>query len=1270
MQMQGKEEKSQFRNTTPIERVLEASKDELGSIDIIEPIRVLKRNWIDNIRDLRLVYKEGQLSSLVRIPESLLKWLAKQCNKQFRDDHEQIGDGMVFEYQSDLDKNGIVYYIGTSGGSQYWKNPGLTGLIRVYASSLMHDSAPATAVLGKEAVRCVTKPEKNSWFVIDFARKMICPTAYTLRHYSTWDTEALRTWQFSASVDGLKWDIIKKHRNDTSLNMKGAAYTWRIDNCQEYYCKFKILQTDFNSNRHYYLALSGFEIYGTLKERDQGASNANIDGLKFNPAFDFDTKGILYWLGTNKGKENWLNPVDRGLVRVYQSSLAKDSHPAKSICGRDLVRCVTAPKKSSWFMIDLLNVQIIPTHYTIKHYSSFDTECLRNWRLEGSSNSTNGLNGNWITLMTHNNDQNLNCKGATHTWQLPQINNEAYSKFRIFQFGVNSNQHHYLACSGFELYGTVINGNNRPNQVRPDAVSQPKGPTRNFIHAFHFDTNGLLYFLGTQGGKQPWMNPVQRGLVEVKSSSLMSDSQPLSSICGRVAVRCVTKPHQKSWMLIHLKDVKIKLTKYSLRHYNSWDTEALRYWNLEGSNDGISWVPLRQHLDDRSLRKSGMPHTWSIDTSIFYSYFRIYMTGRNSNNHWYLACSGLELYGLATGGVVSERANARIPQIQLQQQPPMAYGAANPLQQQHKGGGIQSKSQAQSYNYNNYPNIKQIQLDRQKNNISTFIYKRDFDGYGIVYWLATSCGTNNWMNPVQLNLISIRSSGFMHDSSPPQSIVGLESVRCVTKPIKHAWIVIDFKDYAIKPSAYTLRHYSSWDTEALRNWRFEGSCDGDTWNIIKEHRNDSSLNFKGQSYTWYLKNVNQYYQMFRIFQFDKNSNQHYYLACSGFEIYGDVVRTNPYYKWSTNPRYKSKFLAVDVSNNRVTNIGSKDAWQTVKANQPFNFNQNKLQEFSILIEKSANTTNSWKFMVGIAPLEFNCQFKKQWLGSQNSWGYIAGTGGKCHKDSKSIAYGLRYGLNDGDLITCVMNAKNKSLEFLLNNKSQGKAFDNINYKNTQIFAAVSITATNSRLKLVERVSPFNPPILNGVLVQPQQNNVIIPKQNILKVNKNNKNNFGWDTQLISKHLMILPDGVNVTNKGSNDTWQGVVSTAVFSSGKHSFTIEIVYDAKTTNSWKFVIGVVPVKFDPRRTAWIGSQGSWGYIGGTGGKVYNVGESLPYSKKYGGNDKIRCDVDFNKCTIEFFINNKSCGIAFKNLNTPVKPAVSLTGKGACVKITNVN
>ena len=43
---------------------------------------------------------------------------------------------------------------------------------------------------------------------------------------------------------------------------------------------------------------------------------------------------------------------------------------------------MTLPSRESWFCIDLLKMWVRPTHYTLRHYSSWDTEALRDWKLQ------------------------------------------------------------------------------------------------------------------------------------------------------------------------------------------------------------------------------------------------------------------------------------------------------------------------------------------------------------------------------------------------------------------------------------------------------------------------------------------------------------------------------------------------------------------------------------------------------------------------------------------------------------------------------------------------------------------------------------------------------------------------------------------------------------------------------------------------------------------------------------------------------------------------
>ena len=172
--------------------------------------------------------------------------------------------------------------------------------------------------------------------------------------------------------------------------------------------------------------------------------------------------------------------------------------------------------------------------------------------------------------------------------------------------------------------------------------------------------------------------------------------------------------------------------------------------------------------------------------------------------------------------------------------------------------------------------------------------------------------------------------------------------------------------------------------------------------------------------------------------------------------------------------------------NTLTSLGSDDTWQTCKTRGPIEFVGPKA-EFSVLIEKSEQTTNAWKFMIGVAPETFTCTGSRQWLGSQNSWGYIGGTGGKCYNVGKSSPYGEKFGAigKPGDLITTVMDTQQQTIEWLLNGKTQGVAFNNFVPRGSNMYAACSITAAGSRVRLVERITPKSGPssVVGGGILQ-------------------------------------------------------------------------------------------------------------------------------------------------------------------------------------------
>eukprot|EP01084_Bolivina_argentea_P014258 26636_1 len=118
----------------------------------------------------------------------------------------------------------------------------------------------------------------------------------------------------------------------------------------------------------------------------------------------------------------------------------------KDVVGREMKYCNTTTTANSWISIDFQKLQIKPTTYTLRHDNN-GSDYLRNWSLYGSNNGTD-----WTTLKKHVNDESINGKGATFTWNVDNCH-QFYHMFRIRTDGKNSQNQWHLLCSGFELYG-------------------------------------------------------------------------------------------------------------------------------------------------------------------------------------------------------------------------------------------------------------------------------------------------------------------------------------------------------------------------------------------------------------------------------------------------------------------------------------------------------------------------------------------------------------------------------------------------------------------------------------------------------------------------------------------------------------------------------------------------------------------------------------------------------------------------------------------------
>ena len=112
----------------------------------------------------------------------------------------------------------------------------------------------------------------------------------------------------------------------------------------------------------------------------------------------------------------------------------------------------------------------------------------------------------------------------------------------------------------------------------------------------------------------------------------------------------ITDNQPGQWMQVDLGAGRSLVPNhYCLRHHTQ-SSNALRHWDLEGSDDANSWTTLRTHSDDQALAATPMSvAAWPVEGATkAFRYFRIRQTGKNSSDHDNLLCAGIELYGQLT----------------------------------------------------------------------------------------------------------------------------------------------------------------------------------------------------------------------------------------------------------------------------------------------------------------------------------------------------------------------------------------------------------------------------------------------------------------------------------------------------------------------------------------------------------------------------------------------------------------------------------------------
>jgi hypothetical protein len=170
-----------------------------------------------------------------------------------------------------FDERGVLFHLGTKGGTQPYANPhgGDSGVVASMSSEWNDgDSDPKRLTEHRHgsAVYNYTENKPGQWAAVDLgASHRLVLDHYALRNDQ--NSYYLRSWTLEASNDADTWQPLREHKNDASLAGSMAVAAWALDGAAvggRSFRHFRVRQTGKNAYGGDNLSCAGIELYGRL----------------------------------------------------------------------------------------------------------------------------------------------------------------------------------------------------------------------------------------------------------------------------------------------------------------------------------------------------------------------------------------------------------------------------------------------------------------------------------------------------------------------------------------------------------------------------------------------------------------------------------------------------------------------------------------------------------------------------------------------------------------------------------------------------------------------------------------------------------------------------------------------------------------------------------------------------------------------------------------------------------------------------------------------
>jgi hypothetical protein len=162
------------------------------------------------------------------------------------------------------------------------------------------------------------------------------------------------------------------------------------------------------------------------------------------------------------------------------------------------------------------------------------------------------------------------------------------------------------------------------------------------------DTNGLVYYLGTNKRTAAFSNPHVSGKLIVSNSDGPSNDALNQVVVDRTySGGTSTANVANSWVQLDAYQGTLKPTRYAFQNRAAGGlNHYIVTWKLEASNDLTTWDVLHTGTSTPTGYSTGTMASFGLSSSTYYRYFRITQTGNNSDGAFYLCIGEIEFYGV------------------------------------------------------------------------------------------------------------------------------------------------------------------------------------------------------------------------------------------------------------------------------------------------------------------------------------------------------------------------------------------------------------------------------------------------------------------------------------------------------------------------------------------------------------------------------------------------------------------------------------------------